>query len=69
MSTYDGAYGRNTGWAKICSCEDGKVNNWCPYHGKHKNGYDPSLDDEPIEVKLQREKENRERESEWGFLY
>lgn len=46
MSTYDGAYGNGRGgtiypggWNDICTCEEDRVNEWCGFHGKYKDGY------------------------------
>lgn len=38
MSTYDGAYTKRNhdNGARVCSCYDDRVNNFCRFHGKYK---------------------------------
>lgn len=55
MSTYDGAYSKGNAdyGARVCSCQDDRINNFCRYHGKYRNGsFKQSEEFKELKIKL-----------------
>lgn len=55
MSTYDGAYSKENAdsGARLCSCHDDRVNDFCSYHGKYKDGsFKQSKEYKELKIKL-----------------